>query len=656
MRLLSIVALTLIASGVVAQDPTLAPDLRVALSRDLPDTTRAQVLVKLCFNLTRSQPDSARYFGEQGLALAERIKDDKSIADAHNNLGWLAVMQGDLKKGEAELNRALELFTRIGNAAYISVVRSNLGWLAERKGDRAGALKEFQEALKLSEAVKDTGNTAVLLYNIGTTYNKMEEFARARDLFQRSLAHEQQLGGRPDKQANCLMGIGNTYRSEGDAAKALEHYRQAGEIFERIGEHAGAGLVAENAGALFDVTDPQKALTYYREALAQYRQIDSGTDQAYVLLSMGATQLAMQQLAKADSSITAGAALAAASGEPDLVLDYEKRLAELASAKGDSKGTLAHYARYVQLKDSLRSVGSEAELMRLRTEFETERAEKDNELLRAKDLENIERLRARNLQLYGSLALAALALGAVLLVWRNLQQRRKHAALLEGLNTELTDKQARIEEINGLLRLKVLRTQMDPHFIHNCLNAIKALSLAGEHPKAEEYLDGFARLLRQVLEHSVRDRITLEEELDFLRNYVKLEGLRMKGEFSWSVEAEKQLIDDEMLIPSLLVQPFVENAIWHGLAPKEGAKRLAVRFSIEGAGVRCIIEDNGVGRSAERSETGRRSLGLKLTGERLQLLTERMEKEGAFVIEDLKDEAGAALGTRVVLKLAGTSA
>jgi len=294
--------------------------------------------------------------------------------------------------------------------------------------------------------------------------------------------------------------------------------------------------------------------------------------------------------------------------------------------------------------------------MRLRTEFETERAEKDNEILRTKDLESTAKLRARNIQLYGSLLLAVLALGAVVLVWRNLQQRRKHATVLEGLNTELTDKQARIEEINGLLRLKVLRTQMDPHFIHNCLNAIKALSLAGEHTKAEEYLDGFARLLRQVLEHSVRDRITLEEELDFLRNYVKLEGLRMKGEFTWSVEAEQQLIDDEMLIPSLLVQPFVENAIWHGLAAKGGAKKLIVRFSIEGDGVQCIIEDNGVGRSEMKTVTGRRSLGLKLTGERLQLLTERMEKEGAFVIEDLKDARGAAMGTRVVLRFAGTSA
>ncbi|MBK9195087.1 MAG: hypothetical protein IPO17_08860 [Flavobacteriales bacterium] len=89
MRALLPVVLTLFAVPSVAQDPTLAPDLRAALSEDLADTTRAQILVKLCFNLTRSQPDSALYYGEQGLALAERIKDAKSIADARNNLGWL---------------------------------------------------------------------------------------------------------------------------------------------------------------------------------------------------------------------------------------------------------------------------------------------------------------------------------------------------------------------------------------------------------------------------------------------------------------------------------------------------------------------------------------------------------------------------------------
>lgn len=649
-RALLLLLIWSIFGQVKAQDPSLVPELLRSLEGHETDTGRVQALVRLCFNLTNKAPDSALAYGEEGRSLAHRIRYTKGLADAYNNLGWLALNRGELPRAQVRLDSALTLFERIGDPRWISVTRSNLGWLAERKGDRAGALKQFQEALKQSEAVRDTGNIAVLLYNIGTTYNKMEEYALARELFVRSLEQERALG-RPEKQANCLMGIGNTYRSEGNVVKALEHYEQAGPIFRRIGDHNGAGLVAENAGALFDGADPSKAIAYYRVALREYTAINSGTDQAYALLSMGVTQLTIGQLQQADSSLTAGAALASASGQPELVMDYAQRQAELASAKGDSKATLAHYKRYVVLKDSLRNAGSENELMRLRTEFETERAKKDNEILRAKDERSTAKLRARNLQLYGSLALALLALGAVVLIWRNLQQRRKHQVVLEALNTELRDQKARIEEINGLLRLRVLRTQMDPHFIHNCLNAIRALSLKGDHARAEEYLEGFARLLRNVLEHSVRDRISLEEEIAFLNDYVKLEQLRLGSDFLWTISADGSLLDDEPQVPSLLVQPFIENAIWHGLAPKQGAKRLDVRFFVQDGTVTCRVEDNGVGRTERPATPGRTSLGLKLTGERLELLTERMRSRGGFEVEDLKGEAGTPLGTRITMKL-----
>ncbi len=639
-------ALLMALSG-TAQDPTLVPELLRALNKAAPDTGKVQTLVRLCFNLTNAAPDSALAFGEEARVLAARIHDRKGLADAHNNLGFLALNQGHLDRATTELDTALQLFTAIGNPSYLAVVRSNLGWLAERKGDRVGMLREFQEALKQAELAQDTSSVAVILYNIGTTYNKMEEYGRARTLFQRALDMERTMD-RPDKQAMCLMGIGNTFRSEGDTGKALAHYAQAGAIFSRIGDHVGMGMVAENTGGLYEEHDPRKALTHYRAALHEYTEVHSGTDQAYILLSIGSMQQALGHYAQADSSFRAGALLARAHSGVELMMDYERHRAQLASTMGDSKATLAHYERYVALKDSVRSSATENELMRLRTAFETERAEKDNELLRLKDLENTERLRARNLQLYGSLILAVLALGAVALVWRNLRLKRRHADVLEQLNAELNDKQARIEEINGLLRLKVLRTQMDPHFIHNCLNAIRALSLRGEHERAEEYLEGFARLLRNVLEHSVRDRISLEEEIAFLHDYVRLEQLRLGDDFTWSITADDALLDEEPQVPSLLVQPFVENAIWHGLAPKQGAKRLTVRFSADGETIHCVVEDNGVGRTRKEA-SGRRSLGLKLTGERLELLTERMKSQGAFVIYDLKDADGLAAGTRVSL-------
>jgi len=447
------------------------------------------------------------------------------------------------------------------------------------------------------------------------------------------------------------LGIGNTYRSEGERGKALIHYALAEAIFIRIGDLYDAALVAENTAGLYELDEPAKAAAYYGKALKAYNELRSPNDQAYVMKALGAVWMRTGDLLKADSALVTGASLASASGDLELIGDFELGLAELASLKGDSKATRSHYERYIAIQDSLRSTSTESELMRLRTTFETERAEKDNELLRAKDLESMQRLRVRNFQLYGSLLLALLALGAVVLVWRNLSQKRKHAEVLEGLNAELEDQKARIEEINGLLRLKVLRTQMDPHFIHNCLNAIRVLSMKGDHDRAEEYLEGFARLLRSVLEHSVRDRISLDEEIAFLNDYVKLEQLRLGDEFTWSITADEVLLEEEPQVPSLLVQPFVENAIWHGLAPKHGPKRLTVHFAAVDGAVVCTVEDDGVGRSVKQESAGRRSLGLKLTGERLELLTDRMRTVGGFVIEDLVDERKDPVGTRVRLQL-----
>ncbi|HPF89563.1 MAG: tetratricopeptide repeat protein [Flavobacteriales bacterium] len=639
-------------SVLLAQDATLVPSIRTELATATNDTLRADALARLCFNLINTNPDSARHCGEQALDLANRIGNARAIADAHNNLGWLETQQGHMAEATEHLEIALEGFRRIGNPVFTSITLSNMGWLADKQGDRTAALKYFGDALEQATLAADSASMAVLLYSIGTTYNRMKEYGRARTFLERSLVIEEQLGRR-NSQGNCLVAIGNAWRSDGEATRAMDHYQQASALFHATSNHYGAGMVQENSGDLFLESDPEKALPYYQRALAHYDTIHSAADKAYILQRIGLANTGMKKYAEAEAAYTEGMALADQSSSTELMMDLHLSLAELAVKQGKSEVAIGHYQRHMALKDSLRSEASEQELMRLRATFETEQAEQENALLKAENAlsrANEAKMKAR------WTAAAAISAGLVLLLallYRNYRQRGKHTKEVERFNAELQAQRDQVQHMNDLLELKILRSQLNPHFIHNCQNSAMAMVKEGRNEEALAYLQGLSKLMRMVLEHSVNDRITVEEEMAFLRLYVKLESLRMPG-LECEVVADRELLDEEAALPALLVQPFVENALLHGLAQKEGPRRLSIRFSATENGLRCVVRDNGRGRSgAGTKPNGQRSLGTELTNERLQLLTHRLQQKGRFTIHDLKDDAGGALGTEVIIDLEG---
>jgi len=519
-----------------------------------------------------------------------------------------------------------------------------------KEQDNPGALDHARKTILLARSATDTAawlRGEAMLAEVDMDHNRFPE-ARTHAQLVRQLA----------------TAISDT------AALATAH-THLGNIFYQEANYDSARWHYDASIAFMPPTEPQRRLVVrmnqvnlfieegrYDSAMARSDAMRAEVDRAnmytrskyhnqrgYALFNAGRFREAIPEFALSDSLNSAEVQ------ELGMSIENTGFLAESYAAIGDSsKGYLLLLDLEV-LKDSFARAAADEQMLRLEKQFETRLNKEEIERLNNENEQKAERLRVQNMQLYGSLALAAFAIGAVVLVWRNLRQKRRHALVLEGLNAELNDKQARIEVINGLLRMKVLRTQMDPHFIHNCLNAIRALSLKGEHERAEEYLEGFARLLRNVLEHSVRDRISLDEEIAFLNDYVLLEHLRLGDDFTWSITADEPLLEEEPQVPSLLVQPFVENAVWHGLAPKQGPKRLEVRFTLEEGVVTCSVEDNGVGRTEKPTTSGRTSLGLKLTGERLELLMGRMKSQGGFRIEDLKDAHGAPRGTRITMKL-----
>ncbi len=209
------------------------------------------------------------------------------------------------------------------------------------------------------------------------------------------------------------------------------------------------------------------------------------------------------------------------------------------------------------------------------------------------------------------------------------------------------------------LEAKAIRAQMNPHFIFNSLNAIQECIVTEEVDKAYDYLSRFSKLLRMVLDNSEKNFISLSNELETIRLYLSLEALRFSQSFTYAIELENDLDKDDILVPSLLLQPFVENAIWHGLINKEGEKNLLLQFEEKHGYLECIIYDNGVGRkrSAEikKNKLGAihfESKGTKLALQRIEILNR--ERPGSAGIEtiDLYDEEGNATGTKIVVKFA----
>ncbi len=214
---------------------------------------------------------------------------------------------------------------------------------------------------------------------------------------------------------------------------------------------------------------------------------------------------------------------------------------------------------------------------------------------------------------------------------------------------------AALEQMNRSLSSQALRAQMDPHFMFNALNSIQNFILSRDTVSAINYVSKFSKLMRQTMESSLEETITIEEEIALLKNYLDLEKLRFNNVFEYVFELDDEIDASYTEIPSMLLQPFIENAVLHGLRHKKSDGVLKVIFLYQFEHILCIIEDNGMGR--ERSaiinagREGHKSHGSSVTANRLALLNAKSNTRTSVVYIDLYDESKAPRGTRVEITI-----
>jgi ligand-binding sensor domain-containing protein/putative methionine-R-sulfoxide reductase with GAF domain/anti-sigma regulatory factor (Ser/Thr protein kinase) len=225
------------------------------------------------------------------------------------------------------------------------------------------------------------------------------------------------------------------------------------------------------------------------------------------------------------------------------------------------------------------------------------------------------------------------------------EERRKAQDILMSTQQKMTQ-----------VEMQALRAQMNPHFIFNCLNSINRYIVKSDQTTASLYLTKFAKLIRLILDNSNNNHVTLTNELEALKLYIEMEALRFDKKFSYEIKVEENIGTDTIELPPLIIQPYVENAIWHGLLHKENNGHLTIRISMKESMLQCVIEDNGIGREKakelkSKTATSRKSLGMQLTENRLSLLNKHAELNASIEIIDLENGNRQAAGTKVILKI-----
>jgi Histidine kinase len=351
---------------------------------------------------------------------------------------------------------------------------------------------------------------------------------------------------------------------------------------------------------------------------------------------------------------TEGIALLKAVNWKVTMIDNNLVLSDIYTNLNRNDSAYYYLKQYMVMKDSLLNRQFYFRLNNYKKQAEEERKTSQINLLNKENQLKEQKLKQEGTVKRSLIVVLILMSLLGVLIFRTLTLKRKNELQKQQLENE--KKQAELQQKATELEMQALKAQMNPHFIFNCLSSINKFILKNDTDAASDYLTRFSRLIRLVLTNAQLTLIPLSDEIEMLRLYLDMERLRFSDSFDYNIIYENTIEPDTTYIPPMLLQPFCENAIWHGLMHKEGQGKLDIMMSIQNGELQCLIADNGIGRTKAAELKGKsgakqKSFGLKLTTERLAIFNNDMNGQSSCNTEDVLDNIGNVAGTKVTLRI-----
>ena len=505
----------------------------------------------------------------------------------------------------------------------------------------------FIKLLTLSGSGNDQANYFFAKQSLADIDVKIGQYEEAETYYNEILNHYTKQAD-TNSIINLNIKLGNLFKAQNQPQKAISYYSTARDLALKTDDDESVNIAFDNISkSLNQQRDIPSQMKVNQEAMRFNEERGNVKELAKNSIDMGNLYLETDSSSKAIEQLERGVVLSDESGDIETKSKAVKALSEAYEKEGEEDIALEMYKEYIELEDSVNKRYAEAVEMNKQkgrllenTQNKVLILEKDKELniktiellQREKRLKEEQVKRQYLLIIFLTVGLGLLVITS-LIVYRNNRLRRK---------------------ANRLLMLKSLRSQMNPHFIFNALNSVNNYISSNNERAANKYLADFSNLMRNVLENSGEDFIPLIKEIEILELYLKLEHSRFKDKFEYLLKIDESIRLEKLSIPPMLIQPYIENAVWHGLRYKAEKGFLEIEFKNTDQNIEIVISDNGIGRKRSmelKTENQKiiKSTGLKNIANRINIIREIYHVKLDVIVLDLIPETGE--GTVVKLYL-----
>nr|WP_299172669.1 tetratricopeptide repeat protein [uncultured Allomuricauda sp.] len=619
------------------------------LMKTADDTTMVN-LIRWQGNYTRqTNPQKAIQLYKQSIEKSKEIDYKRGEIKGMYAIGVSNGMAGNYAESLSYFKQSLSLAEEHREFEDISMNYGSLGIVYKRIGDYLTSQDYYLKDLKLADSLQlDTDNSDTYI-NLGILYDLIGQPEKAVESYEKALEVVPE-SLRSYKEKIVLANLSAIDIKNGDYKAGLDKLLPVIDYNDAQNQKILLTTNYSEAGVCYlNLKEWKLAEDFFLRSLQLAKELSLQRETAMAYFHLADLRLRQKRYGEAiDYSNQNLESLKTMIGAYEQKKDAHYLASKIREEIGQLPKAIEHLYQMMVYKDSLLTETKVREIQNLQIQHEVylkDKEIKENELELA--LLNTRVALNNKRMLYISIIAFLLLLSAGLLYFRFRTKKRANI-LLQDKNQLISEQKEVIQEMNLKLEKQMLRAQMNPHFIFNSLNSIQHLINSDDRINALKYLSKFSKLLRQVLESSVNINLVLKEEIELLKIYLELESLRFDNAFSYNITIDENLDINEHEMPMLLVQPYAENAILHGLMPKEGKKELSITFNDKMKYVECIIEDNGVGINTKT--TNKRpnmpSRGMSITAERIEKL-KRLSAEELINITSLND--GTVTGTRVTI-------